>query len=58
MNVKHSAITYLLGISTIALAIVAYKQYKDNAKLVAELGELRSRIGHYEERDGNSFVVD
>lgn len=58
MNVKHSAITYLLGISTIALAIVAYKQYKDNAKLVAELGELRSRIGHYEERDGNSFVVE
>ena len=55
---KHSAITYLLGICTIALAVVAYKQHQDNEELESELGELRSRIGHYEERDGNSYVVE
>ena len=55
---KHSAITYLLGVSTIALAVVAYKQHQDNKELESELGELRSRIGLYEERDGNSHVVE
>ncbi|MGN0281158.1 MAG: WD40 repeat domain-containing protein [Prevotella sp.] len=55
---KHRAITYLLGISTIVLAAVAYKQHRDNGRLLSELGELRSRIGKYEERDGNSFVVE
>ena len=55
---KHSAITYLLGVSTIALAVVAYKQHQDNKELESELGELRSRIGLYEERDGNSYVVE
>ena len=48
----------MLGVSTIALAVVAYKQHQDNKELESELGELRSRIGLYEERDGNSYVVE
>lgn len=54
----NKAITYIFGLSTVALAGVAYEQYCDNQQLKAEISELRSNISKYEQRDGNSFVVE
>ena len=54
----NKAITYILSLSTVALAGVAYEQYYDNQQLKAEISELRSNISKYEQRDGNSFVVE
>ena len=54
----NKAITYILGLSTVALAGVAYELYCDNNQLKADINELRANISKYEQRDGNSFVVE